>query len=349
MAQASHSSLRDSILATVGAFLYTEKFDTDEITQYGILEILDLISDYYEEGKPLFPEVLITNDLSVLKSFPNKELIIKSTVASVKEFKTAVKLCAPLAVSSWIIFIEIKNEKMCYGLASAEMKETSPSMFNQTVGELKIDLKGATIAYLRNIGQKVVELTGFKKREIISLNLSEPKSYSLAEINQLSSKIAEGCQERIRTNIETFLEKLIDEALKTGHGNLIGIVDDDEEVINELTTKLKISGGVFLSKPIDFQMLIEESEENSGETSVNLRAHAALLKGMLNHDGITIISNKARVLGYHLLIDVYHRDGDDTDGGSRSKAHNSMINCAFFKFCFYKSQDGHIKVWNKNE
>ena len=66
---------------------------------------------------------------------------------------------------------------------------------------------------------------------------------------------------------------------------------------------------------------------------------------MLNHDGITIISNKGKIIGYHILIDNYLNDGDVVVGGARSKAFKSMENCGLFNLCFYKSQDGNLKLW----
>jgi hypothetical protein len=68
---------------------------------------------------------------------------------------------------------------------------------------------------------------------------------------------------------------------------------------------------------------------------------------MLNHDGITILSNKGKVIGYHILIGDFLNPGDKVEGGARSKAFKSMENCGLFNFCFYKSQDGNIKIWQK--
>jgi len=349
MQEIKHSSLREAILTSIGEFLYDEDFQKDPITKEGILEILNLISDYHEEGHPLFPEVLITNSLDFFKSIPNKELVLNEADLSVDEFKNAIKLCAPLAINNWIIFIEVKANKIKYGLVSAEMTETSPSIYNQTVGKLKIDFPNTTIAFIKNLGQKTVELSGLKKRLVVSLNLEKPKEYSSNELNFLSDCITEKCDEKIRVNINTFFEKAIDEALKAGHGNLIGVVEDDEETISILKEKLKVNSGIYLPNAIDFEALIMDSESNKdSESSINLKAYASIIKAMINHDGITIVTNKGRVIGYHLLIDPYIKDGDILRGGARSKAYLSMQNCGHFKCCFYKSQDGNIKIW-KNE
>ena len=118
MADIKKASLRENIIESIGSFLYKEGFAVDDITQLGILEIINLISDYHEEGNALFPEILVTNSLDFFKTIPNKEIIIQESDLSISEFKNAIKLCAPLATNSWIIFIEVQNNKIKYGITN---------------------------------------------------------------------------------------------------------------------------------------------------------------------------------------------------------------------------------------
>lgn len=351
MPEFKQASLRNSIIDSIGNFLYEEGFAKDDITKIGILEIINLISDYHEEGNPLFPEILLTNSLDFFKTIPDNEIIIQEADLSVSEFKNAIKLCAPLAINSWIIFIEVKANRIKYGIASAEISETSPSIYNQTVGQLKVtEYQNNTIAYIRNIGQKTVELAGLKNRLIVSLTLDEPKAQSNNELEALCGCISKKCSEKLKVNIQTFFEKVVDDALKSGHGNLIAVIDDEEQCIEKLKKEITGNGGIYLSKPIDFESLITDSETmRTNETSISLKAHASVLKSMLNHDGITIITNKGKVLGYHILIGDYLKAEDMVVGGARSKAFKSMENCGLFELCFYKSQDGNLKIWQKNE
>jgi len=343
------ASLRDSLLNSIGRFLFEEGFTNDGIIHYGILEAINLISDYHEEGNALFPEILVTNNLETVKtSILHNAIVIHEAVLSAAEFKNAIKLCAPLAKNSWIIFIEIKDNKIKYGLISAEITETSPSMYSQTVGELKVDLAPTTIAYIRNIGQKTVELAGLKKKLIVSLNLDITQESALDAIKKLCGNIIQDCDEKYKGPAKTFFEKTIDKALKTGHGNLIAIVKEDEAAIAELKSKISGVGGIYLSEPIDFQELIIEAEESkSNEDSVSLKSHASIFKSMLNHDGITIISTSGRILGYHIIIDSKLNGVQNELGGTRSKAFQAMQDCNLFQFCFFKSQDGQVKTWEK--
>ncbi|MDI6047410.1 hypothetical protein [Flavobacterium yafengii] len=339
-----NESLREYVLASIGSFLYKEGFQPNSVTQDGILEAINLISDYHEEGTALFPEVIITNSLDFFKTIPNKELIISEGELSIEEFRKAIKLCAPLAIDSWVIFIEITENRIKYGLVSAEMTETSLSMYNQTVGELKVEYAKTTIAYIRNIGQKTVELAGLNNVLTVSLTLDIPTDKTNSEVKKIAIEIASNCEEKYRNIIETFLEKTILNALRIGHGNLIGIVEDSEDSLEALKSE---NNGTYLPMPIDFmQLIIEAEEDKSNESSINLKSYSSILKSMLNHDGITIFTNKGKLIGYHLLIGNHEKEGQTSNGGARSKAYQSMQNCNLFISCFYKSQDGNMKIWN---
>jgi len=348
MPQENNHSLRKHVVDSIGAFLFKEGFKPDEITPLGILELINLISDYQEEGVKLFPEIIITNSLDFFKTIPNKELVIAFEELSVNSFVKAMKLCAPLAIDNWIIFIEINEDKIKYGLVSAEMTETSLSIYNQTVGELKIEYDKTTIAFIRNIGQKTVELKGLKSKLVVSLTLDEPSEMTFSEIKDISKNIAVKCEENLRQQIATFFEKIITNALRIGHGNLIAVIDDNDELIENL--KEKENNGTFLPNPISFELLIKEAEYNkSNETSINLKSYSSILVSMLNHDGIILFTNTGKLLGYHLLINTYEKEGETLIGGARTKAFASMKNSGFFNSCFYKSQDGNMKIWKSDE
>ncbi len=343
-----HSSLRDQVLASIGNFLWGEGFTPNETLQHGILEIITLISDYNEEGKPLFPEIVIVSDLQFFEPIITKIIAIKRNALTVDEFLLALKLCAPLALDGWIIYIEVKGEEISYGMVSADVDETSPSVYSQTVGELGSAQNALPVAYLKNIGDKVVELAGMKSKLIVSLNLQVPEDFSLNEVNQLCEAITEKCEEGVSITLRTYLQKVVDGALKIGHENLIGVIEDTDENISVVKESLRVSGGVYLESMIDFEQLLNSiREQGDSQSSVNLRSYSSIFQSMLNHDGITIITNKGRVIGYHLLIDSYVNEADKVTGGARSKAFLSMKNCDMFRCCFYKSQDGKLKIWRK--
>lgn len=342
------ASLRDNTLASIAEFLLDENFQNSTILKEGILELINLLSDYFEEGTHLFPEVLITNNSDeFFKTISNREILIAEETLTVSEFKNIIKLCAPLAVGSWIIYIEVNGDKMKYGLVDAEMTETSPSIYEQTVGELKVELKDINIAYLKNIGSKTVELTGLKKKLIVSLTLEKIQSSGNNVIIQISQQITNNCNEEFKNPITTFIDKTIEDAIKQGHGNLIGVINDDDDAIAKLKTQL--SDGVYLRTPIDIaDYVIYTEKEKTNESSVSLMAFSKVMISMLNHDGITLMTDKAKILGYHMFIETIVKEGGEQPvGGARTRAYQSMVNSELFSACFYKSQDGNSKIWIK--
>lgn len=344
-----YASLRENTLASIAEFLLDENFQSTSILKEGILEMINLLSDYYEEGIHLYPQVLITNNSKeFFKTLVNREIAIAEQLIRVSEFKNIIKLCAPLAVGSWIIYINFQGENISYGLVDAEMTETSASIYDQTVGVGKVELPKINIAYLRNIGSKTVELTGLKRKLIVSLTLDKISSVDDNIINEISQQITAKVDANFQLPVTTFISKTIQDAIKQGHGNLIGVVKDNEATIEKL--KSNLPDGIYLGQPIDIaDYVIYTEKEKTNESSVSLMAYGKVLISMLNHDGITIITNNAKVLGYHMFIPPIIKEGEQLVGGARTRAYHSMINSSLFDACFYKSQDGNIKISIKNE
>lgn len=339
------NSLKENTLSAIGEFLYEEKFPASPTLKEGILELINLISDYSEEGQKLYPEILIVTDWDYFKSISNREILINSVDLSLAEFSKILKLCAPLAVGNWNIVIEVKQNRLKYGLIDAEIIETSPSLYEQTVGKLGVVQDDYSLAYIRNIGSKTVELLGQYRKLIVSLDLMEINYEENNDIQNLCNDICTNCDEHITDTIRTFISKTINEAIRIGHGNLIAVIEDNPEVISKL--KADFTDCIYIDKPVDFQEYIKRCKsEESNDASVNLISHGKIMISMLNHDGITIITNTAKVIGYHMFIPK--TEGDvDLNGGARTRAFQSMINSQTFTSCFYKSQDGKSKYWKK--
>lgn len=334
------TSLRKHLLGEIDKFLQAEGFISDELTQKGILALISFVSEYYEEGKRLYPEIVLTNDIDIFKTIPSRRIPIQSEPLKESSFRQAVKLCAPLSSDGWVIYLEITGEKINFGMLSTEMTDTSLSLKKQTSSKDTFP-QDSTFLHICCIGEKVVNLSGLKGTLQVSLDLGDDGYAADNSIEQLSKIIASDCEEDKQGKISVYIEKLIDNTLKAGHGNLIGVVKDDATAINSV--KNELSDGVYLDNPIDLSQLVIITE--SEKTSINsrhLRAYSSIASAMMNHDGITLISTAGRILGYHLFIKDRKADVEVV-GGARSRAFESMKTLGL-KACFYKSQDGNIKL-----
>ena len=61
-------SSREASIAIIGEVLQLESFPHTEIHVNGVIDIIDQISDYYEEGRKLYPEVLLATSLDMICS-----------------------------------------------------------------------------------------------------------------------------------------------------------------------------------------------------------------------------------------------------------------------------------------
>jgi hypothetical protein len=345
------ASLRTTILDQIGAFLFREGFENHPFTAEGIFEIINLIADYQEEGKVLFPEVIITNELDLLKTIPDYKVEIGSYTLEREAFRKIVKDCAPLCTREWVIYGEIKDGRLRYGITCAELTETTPSLYNQTVGDLKLDLTGCTVAYIHNIGKKTVELKGLRSSVVVSLSLADPEEISLNEVGSLARHICYSLDGPMQAIAKNYFEKILAEGFKGGHGNLIGVVEDKPQAIERL--KAILPDGLYLPNPIDLIEILQTFEaDKSAINSVALRQHAAVIKSMCNNDGIAIFTTTGKLIGYHIIIlgDFLKPEiKTSITGGARSLAFYNLKHCGVFVFGFMKSQDGPVKTFSTYE
>lgn len=340
-------SLREQLLTQIGSFLYEEQFKRCDITKHGILEIINLISDYHEEGIKLHPEIVITNNLELITQIPNNQILIKETKLTQTEFKNAIKLCAPLTKDNWVVFIEVADEQIKYGVINANISETSFSLYEQIVGELKQEFDG--VAYLRNIASKTVELIGSKGTNCrIYLNLEEINESVEGEIvENFAECIVSDLDKKHKVKVKNYFEKMLDDTLKSSHGNLIAVIKST----NLQAIENSLQGGIFLNDPIDFSKLISTLEdEQTIDNSTKLRQFSTLAKEMINQDGISLFTTDAKLIGYHHLVKSSDTE-DDVDkptGGARSQAFES-IKALSFNACLFRSQDGNMRLWSENE
>lgn len=342
-----HKSLREQIIETSGNFLFREGFQQNEFLPIGIVNFMDLLADYYEEGQELFPEVVITSDLEkLLEPFPfSHKLPIGHGDLTEVQFRKIVKLCAPLSRNGWIIFVEIKQDNLQFGVLTAEITELSPTFYQQVIGDLSQDFSELPIAYIKNIGHKRVLLAGTKVKIITSLNLREVEEQIEGNVTQLCEGIISDVDTGDQTVFSTYLGKIVNESLRLGHGNLIGVVK--EQKIMEL--KNSQSDAIYLDSPIDllnFTTTLEANQTAAASKSVML--YSTLIQSMLNYDGITVFTTTGKIIAYNLFIsDEIEFSGM---GGARARAYEMMKTCNLFSCCFYKSQDGREDFWkDRNE
>jgi hypothetical protein len=340
-------SLRQNVIDLIRHFLFAEKFPNYDYLVEGILNLIDSMSAYKEEGKDLFPEIFITTNIeSVLETLPFCKIVeIASDTPTAGEFEKILKLCAPLSKKGWVTFINVSDEIISYGLVSTEISELSPTFREQVIGELSGNNQNYAIVYLHNVGNKSVLLQGINNKAVICLALRSEGPNRGKELNKLCKAITKDMVSIIRDISTAYFEKIIGNATSIGHGNLVGVVKESKSALTLLRNKHP--DGIYLSVPIDFIEMLQASEEQkTREASTVNQLYSSLLQSMLNHDGITIFTTKGRLIGYHLFVKSDGIEESDVTGGARSRAFEVMKQSQVFYCCFYKSQDGIENIWS---
>jgi hypothetical protein len=333
-------SFRAHILEKLTGVLEREHFPVCEVIPLGILKLIDAITAYHEEGQKLYPQVILTTDLArIFTSVPFAYRVpIRQAPLITEEFSTALQLCAPLAVGRWAIYLDIDTveNRVTSGLISAEISETSPSLYRHVFGDLSVDSLIPAI-HVASIGQRTVLIKGNNAELPVSLCLKDGDVQVLSPVMALANAITLKCKVESLETTKNFIHKLLIEGLRDCHGTLVGVIDDDEKAIAGLTEALP--DGTYLPEPIDLSLLIENCEnEKSTEAHTRARLYSEVVKNMLNFDGITIFSNSAKILAFHCFI----KDCSEgfNSSGARSRAHNAMIASSHFVQCYFRSQDG---------
>jgi hypothetical protein len=334
-------SNREGVDKAIGYFLKSMNYPSSIEVVKGLVELVDMISDYHEEGLSLYPDVLFVSSLDYFKTIEAHLVKIYEGTIESHSFTQCIKLCAPLAVNGWNIYIvvDIKDNHIEYGLLTTELKILSLSLYDQT---MITGVPEENCIYIRNVGNRVVEFRNVEKTLIIENSLSGGNKSLDQTINDLAHNILSQGGDELR-EARNFIKKNIHQALNEGHGNLIAVIYENEESIRSVMKKLH--GGVMLDNPFDLQNLVENYKSQSNEIeSMSLRSYANLVREMLNFDGITLFTDHGRVLGYHFIVNNNVVEEENVQGGSRTRAFMALAKHKDVRACFMKSQDGKIKI-----
>lgn len=337
-------SLRDNLSNSIKEILQNIDYPNNQVVCDGISDIVNMVADYHEEGQPLFPDVLIVKESKYFSTFLCRKVMMYKKELKSRDFSKSIKMCAPLAVDGWSIYIVLHADgKIEYGVITSEIRDLSLPLYDQTVATDTPEQYGL---YIRNIGNKNVEICTAKQKLQISLTASKDRSAMNQYITELSESILPKMDKDDLREIRNYLKKVILQALNEGHGNLVAVVDDNRTIVDALLKKFH--GGIYLAEAIEMaELAMECKNTQTEEASVKLRSFSSLMKSMLNFDGITLFSNTGKILGYHFIVNNNEVANENIEGGSRTRAYEALCGMNEVLACFMKSQDGNIKFNRK--
>lgn len=322
-------SLKYSVSGMVQEFLDDEKMECPH-THKGVVSLINLISTYKEEGKALFPEVYIVDNLSFLqRSLINCETIrIGRAECSERVILKALKKCAPLSFGGWSIYILRDNNEFEYGLfrsgATIITVPTSQSIIED--GD-----NSGSVFLIRQVSDKIVEVKGVKGSALI-INFGIRSTSDLSPLDEQArfiNKVIERVEPNIKDQTRIFLSRLFLYVMQNGHGNLSLVVSSGQLYPDYL------QDGIVLQQRVSFAERIADltraSAEDGGlnllEANSRLNGVFNLIAGMMLSDGITVFCNDGSVLAYNIFlkhpVDQIEQLAN-VEGGARSRTYEIM-------------------------
>ncbi len=335
-------SFRSQLKETLSDFLAKEEM-TCPHTEEGLLELVVALSSYTEEGHPLFPEIMICDNLATALSLlqgsdPLKVGVGPRTAATIG---LALKKCAPLARSGWVVYVLRQPEQIEYGVFRAPPSPTALHI-RDTVLSLSKEEHRPQILVASQLAQKVVEIVGARSG-VLHVHLSATPDDAPPPHDAIDGMVLAACKDidqADREQAESYLRTSLSNALRQGHGALIGVIKADGDAQS-------ISGdGVHFGQAISLPDLIKQHQNlHSDQTLGSLIAYAGLLTGMLGSDGMVLIDSKARLVGYNLFVksNVDGKSQGELLGGARRRAFKALqelVSGGKLTACFIRSSDG---------
>ncbi|MBK9444040.1 MAG: hypothetical protein IPN53_23225 [Comamonadaceae bacterium] len=318
------------------------------VTATTLTSLVVILADLREEGAVLIPEVYICENLDeTLKLLPVKEILPIGVQDSPSEaIAQAIKKCSPLAIEGWCIYITQGYEKYQFGLFRASLNPLSISVDQTLFSEPRETIR---LVRLFRTASGCVELCNHKG-DIYSMLLSDKPATSplpQAYTSNLVKLVCKDLNYPFKESTETYLEKTIRAALNSCHGAIIAVAK---------TKKIPrfLSDGVVLKVPLDIvssvSKLLAKDADNTAEHALN--ANAALIKGMISSDGITVFNTLGFLIAYNCFIASPSKvSGKVVIGGARTRAYEALKAKVGkgLEGVFIQSQDGWTKFTGIND
>jgi hypothetical protein len=344
-------TLRSELKRSIGDFLSDADMSCSK-TEESLIALAVALADYREEGRPLFPRVLICDELhTVLRNIQGSGPIeIGSAEREPETILRALKKCAPLTEKGWAIWVERQPEAFRFGV----FREPAPTALDIRTTLLNTapsdPLRAVLIAQfaagtveLMSAGRPGIRihLTGQREEQISTEDsLRQVVEWSAADIDD----------ERLRDSYVNFTATVLQDLLRKGHGSLIAVVPH-----NSKAWKRSASDAVILEEPIDLARQLERhTNDPSSSVLFELLTSVDLVAGMLSSDGITVFDTAGRVLAFNWFIQTDTRSltAREKLGGARHRAFAALMGLVDkerARGAFIRSSDGGDGAYERND
>ena len=320
--------------------LEEEKINLTDSFKSNFLNIMSEMCNYTEEDHKIRPQIILGVNLQTyFETITPKNYIVMFEDELVGEkipryFKSLALFCD----NGWYIVINSTDEKLQYGIFRRYSNIDGERFEDYFCDDIISD---GHMIILKAINNSDISITRHSKPEfIISQKFIVASTEGETNKNKfldLANDITAGCYEE-NVYIKKCVLKMFRNFPQKVHGTIMLVVED--------TFKLPEEGlaGISISPPIDFSnTFLQYRKVERYDEAENVYSLTGILYEMLNIDGITIISNKARVLYYNVFYEGIIPK--DIKGGARKRtAMGILMNKELQGIIgvYFQSQDGDI-------
>jgi len=301
----------------------------------------DLLN-YSEEGKFIRPNIVFTNNIeAVTKAIPKTNLLTIFEDKDATQFSSRLKSILAIAERNWMMFIDIKEQKVSYGLLMSFGSIKDKRAINALIENSSLKDKPTKISCIlaRPLNFYTMSLHSISGEDLIvnfSLDKSKHTNFSVEVkefVDATFSKLR--TTQRKLQDMKTMYLNIFSNVMSDVNGSICVIVD------KEYKDNGLFSDGIWLKEPISFSKLFTQSKSYSEE---KLQAYATLFINMLNFDGITIIDNKGQIRAYNVFVEPNSKRVGYIVGGARKRAAYYLLSSKRKGIIgvYFQSHDGEV-------
>jgi len=306
--------------------------------QEQFFDFIPSLFNYEEEGEKLTFEILfIENFKTTRKKIPTflfKKLI--SVDVGNLNIRKHIKSIAPFSRNNWGIFISVESgDTYSIGIykdfSGVEGSSLPQILKNEYIRVEKVD---KDILFFENFKHSF-----YLHLSVTARDISRTRKEDVLDLVDATTE----CIDKT-SNLEAFKKSLSDflfQAFEKIHGTIIVVVHHEDELDQFF------KHGILLEEPINLFTEFENQELNDQESDLTKKSYYSFmgfLSVAIDIDGLTILNNKAEVIGYNVFIDNDKSkvDTSGVSGGARKRAAYSIekSNISGVTGMYFQSHDG---------
>lgn len=308
----------DNAKESVTNFFETEFENFPPLLMSHFLNKFNDIMNYSEEGMKIKPKIIFTDNIeAIVRAIPKSGILTLFEDNDATMFNSRLKSILAIADNDWCLFIDIKENKISYGLVMSFRSIKDKNFLqalqdNNSLKERQVKMHCIIARPLNFYTMLLHSISGNDLTVNFSLDKSKSNIFAteIKEFVDVTFSKLRTTQRKLQDMKNMYLN-IFTNVMNDVNGAICVIVDKD------YTDNGLFEDGIWLKEPISFSKLFTQSKSYSEE---KLQAFANLFINMLNFDGITIIDNQGRLRAYNVFVEPNSKKVGYIVGGARKRA-----------------------------